>query len=221
MKQYKDQKGNYSLNPKKLFSNKIVNDTIKYQQKYGFNIGENNSTWNNEADAFKHTYMQAILALRGNQQIAKILGDNHEKSGANRGQPLGEDNMDRWNNQQGRNIANEIIKEYGLQVKLYPNTKLSDIIAEKVIEKMQQGDLITKPNDTRIFHEKIFTREEIGKMSSEDFLKNEKLIMKQLREKGIPKKSEIKKTSSTKSSSSQSENGHWVTINGNHVFIEK
>ena len=52
MKQYKDQKGNYSLTPKKLFSNKIVNDTIKYQQKYGFNIGENNSTWNNEADAF-------------------------------------------------------------------------------------------------------------------------------------------------------------------------
>lgn len=64
MKQYKDQKGNYSLTPKKLFSNKIVNDTIKYQQKYGFNIGENNSTWNNEADAFKHTYMQALLVYK-------------------------------------------------------------------------------------------------------------------------------------------------------------
>ena len=36
MKQYKDQNGKYSLNPKKLFSNKMINDTIKYQQKYGF-----------------------------------------------------------------------------------------------------------------------------------------------------------------------------------------
>ncbi len=229
MKQYKDQNGKYSLNPKRLFSNKMINDTIKYQQKYGFEIGQNNSTWNNEADAFKHAYMQAVLALRTNEQIAKFLGDSHEKDGANRGQPQGEDNMDRWNNKQGRSIAKEIIKEYGFNAKLYPNEILSDIIAEKIIKQMQNGNLITKPSDIREYQEnspvqetKIFTREQIDKMSLEEFSQNESAIMKQLREKGIPTNRELEQSSKTKQATKtkSSGKGHWVTINGNHVFIE-
>lgn len=229
MKQYKDQNGKYSLNPKRLFSNKMINDTIKYQQKYGFEIGQNNSTWNNEADAFKHAYMQAILALRTNEQIAKFLGDSHEKSGVDKGQPQGEDNMDRWNNKQGRNIAKEIIKEYGFNAKLYPNATLENIIAEKIIKQMQNGDLITKPSDTREYKEhihgqgtKIFTREEIDQMSLEEFSKNEEAIMKQLKDKGIPTNREFEKSSKSKTATKMksSGKGHWVTINGNHVFIE-
>ena len=78
MEQYKDKTGKYSLNPETLFSNRMIYDTIKYQKKYGFEIGKNNSTWNNEADAFKHAYMQAALAIRGTQYLAKKLGDGHE-----------------------------------------------------------------------------------------------------------------------------------------------
>ncbi len=71
MEQYKDRNGKYSLNPEKLFSNRMIHDTIKYQKKYGFEIGMNNSTWNNEADAFKHTYMQTQLALMFGNIVAE------------------------------------------------------------------------------------------------------------------------------------------------------
>ena len=61
MEQYKDKNGKYSLNPETLFSNRMIYDTIKYQKKYGFEIGKNNSTWNNEADAFKHAFGSAEM----------------------------------------------------------------------------------------------------------------------------------------------------------------
>ena len=42
-----------------IFSNMMEKATRKYQQKYGFDIGQgNNPTWNNESDAFRHAYMQ-------------------------------------------------------------------------------------------------------------------------------------------------------------------
>ena len=46
------------------FSNKMVKHTKEYQKKYGFDSKEGDftfSTHNNEADAFKHTFMQACL----------------------------------------------------------------------------------------------------------------------------------------------------------------
>ena len=36
-------------------------------------------TWNNEADAFKHAFMQADLALKTTVGLSKIAGDRHEK----------------------------------------------------------------------------------------------------------------------------------------------
>ena len=59
-------------------------------------------------------------------------------------------------------------------------------------------------------------------MTSEEFLKNEKAIMKQMKEKGIPTNRELEqKRNQTKSSTAKSTGkGRWVTINGNHVFIE-
>ena len=41
----------------------MVAATKKYQKKYDFDSGVNNSTHNNEADAFKHTFMQAYLSI--------------------------------------------------------------------------------------------------------------------------------------------------------------
>ena len=94
---------NNKFNLEKMFSDKIISDVAKYQEKYGFDMGtDNNSTWNNTADAFKHAYMQAQLSLLGGKHFAKFLGDRHEEQGDKRGQPVGENNMDKWNNEQGQ-----------------------------------------------------------------------------------------------------------------------
>ena len=75
----------------------------------------------------------------------------------------------------------------------------------------------------------IFTREDIKNMTTDEYLKNEKAIDFQLKTIGIPYEKDIKtkqNNSSNKSgnkkssSSSNSVNGRWVTINGNHVFID-
>ena len=88
---------------RKVFNSYIVHKTKEYQKKYGFDIGDGNSTHNNEADAFKHAYMQWVLGYYFGNDIAKKLGDMHEKETPNA--PSGETNMDKWNNAIGREIA--------------------------------------------------------------------------------------------------------------------
>ena len=69
--------------------------------------------------------------------------------------------------------------------------------------------------------EQIFTREQIKNMSNDEFLQNEKAIMKQMKEKGIPTNRELEQKRKQNSSATKSSSkGRWVTINGNHVFIE-
>ena len=100
--------------------------------------------------------------------------------------------MDKWNNAQGREIAKEIILEYGT-VATVPSRKINDIIARKVMERMRSGKLITTPNDTRIYEEGVitgnaapiqqsFTREQIGGMTPEEFQENLPLIEQQLKD---------------------------------------
>lgn len=63
------------------FTNIMIKDTAKFQEKYGFEIGSNGSTWNNESDAFRHAYMQAYLTLRYSDFTAELLGNYHEWDG--------------------------------------------------------------------------------------------------------------------------------------------
>lgn len=56
-------------------------------------------------------------------------------------------------------------------------------------------------------------------MSTEEFTKHEKAIRTQMNKIGIPSKRELPQN--TKTYSSDPKNGKWVTINGNHVFIDK
>lgn len=125
---------NNNINPfnyaAKKYNNYIFDATTKYQKQYGFDIGTGtHATWNNEADAFKHTYMQAQLALWAGKHAAKFAGDFHEWQGnKDMGQSKGEENMDKWNNAQGREIAKEIIREYGAGATV-PSRKINDIIA--------------------------------------------------------------------------------------------
>ena len=169
-------------------------------------------TWNNEADAFKHAYMQAQLSLWASKHIAKALGDFHEFQGnKTMGQSKEEYNMDNWNNEQGREIAREIIQQYGV-LSTIPSQKINDIIAEKVVKRMREEKLILSPNNNRKYENyknnnyhstkttgqaapivqnqlsifgytnpltgsnHIYTREEVGRMSKEEFAKHEKEI---------------------------------------------
>lgn len=284
--------------PKK-YGSYVFDATTKYQKKYGFDIGTGEqATWNNEADAFKHTYMQAQLSLWAGKHISKALGDFHEFQGnKTMGQSKGEYNMDNWNNEQGREIAREIIQQYGI-LSTIPSQRINDIIAEKVVARMREGKLILSPNDSRKYENyknrnhlnqttgqaapiehiftaqeigkmtpeefsqnedkimkqlsqgkiisdqhpnikiedyypsvKIYTREEIGKMSPKEFEKHENEIMRQMQTYGIPYEHQLpkeqntygkekQKDSSKTGQATSSDEGKWVTINGNHVLIK-
>lgn len=143
------QKFDYNKS-KDEFTKEMLRDTLKYQKKYGFDIGQNNVAWNNEADAFRHAYMQSLL----NKKYGSFLTNNvsfwHEKKGSISGQDPREANMDMWNNQQGQQIYNEIRREYPNFNKLSQQQQ-KDIIAGKVIQRMKEGKLITGLNDPRKF----------------------------------------------------------------------
>ena len=64
-------------------------------------------------------------------------------------------------------------------------------------------------------------------MTPDEFAQNEKAIMQQMKEQGIPTKAQADaktKSSSGRSSKpsggSSSGDGNWVTINGNHVLLD-
>ena len=81
-----------------------VNKHKNYQKQYGFKIGTGeHATWNNEADAFKHAFMQAVLYHRASKNApifkdkigntySKVLGDYHETE--TKETVKGETNMD-------------------------------------------------------------------------------------------------------------------------------
>ncbi len=135
---------------RKVFNSLIIQMTKKYQKKYGFEIGEGeHATWNNEADAFKHAYMQWMLDYYAGSDTAKSLGDMHEDETPYA--PYGERNMDLWNNSIGREISYEM-KNSGYDSFTEDEFELaSDIAAKKIVAKMVSGELITDPNDPRRF----------------------------------------------------------------------
>jgi len=130
--------------------NKVTLDaTFKAQQKYGFEIGTGpHSTWNNEADAFKHAYMQWYLSYYHGIPTAKLLGDFHEFETWNG--PKNERNMDFWNNSVGREIAQKMKKIPEL-INKSPE-EISNIASRIIYEKMKNGELITSPDDMRKFN---------------------------------------------------------------------
>lgn len=192
------------------YSQKLDEKTMKYQRKFNFELNplEGHRTWNVEADAFKHAYMGADLALNKGQIGSLAAGIFHENQTKNN--PPGEWNMDSWNNAEGRKIAKEMKEEYGNKLKSLPEEHRDAVIASKIMLKMRNGELITNPNDSRqykgfwenVFNKtgkpvevptldkinrlnKPFTREQIGAMSTSEFKQNESEIMKQLKNNQI------------------------------------
>ena len=226
------------------FSNKMVKHTKEYQKKYGFDSKEDDkafSTHNNEADAFKHTFMQAWLTVHLGEEEAKKLGDMHENDGNNNEQPSGEENMDLWNNNQGREIGKEVWTTFshknGYDFGTIPYIKFNDIIAGKVYQRMKAGKLITHPDDPRRYVPKSKSGTTTGQaapisnsnkpanvtqpsVKSENPKTTSQNFSDMIRQKYKAQQQENNKKFSKIFKTSTSGNGHWITMNGAHVFIE-
>ena len=148
------------------FKNEMYAKTKKYQKIYGFDIGTGeHDTWNNEADAFKHAYMQAIAQFDWGSIVSTIGGYYHEIDGLKSNQPYEEANMDLWNNEIGREIGRNM-KNFimGKRKSEYPREKIEDMIADEIVKRMKNGELITNPKDNRSFVNKKLGVYEINKL---------------------------------------------------------
>ncbi len=213
MKKIEEYISKHVNNSTKNFKDEMFNKTMYYQKQYGFKYNENDknhATWNNEADAFKHTFMQAIGSLRyGNiKTIAGGWWHEHESKDI---QPKGEENMDTWNNRVGREIADEVRKIKGNFGTKLTSKQTEDIVAAKIMERMKKGDLITHPSDKRDYKKDYenymkrnrttglaanipdignedfrntmyFSREDVGKMTTKEFSEMEDIINRQLKD---------------------------------------
>lgn len=103
------------------------------------------------------------------------------------------------------NMSNEDYLKYEPQI-------LQQLRNGQFKEQKPDYDNFVNPNTGS---KKIYTREELSKMSADEFMKNEFEIMGQLQSIGLPDKKDLPQNST------DSDDGRWVTINGNHVFIEK
>ena len=135
-------------------SNYFYKMAAKYHKKYNFDNTENNPGYNNEYDAFRHTFMNAMMGLKwgdGLTTFAATLHENDFKKPANVSKETWEkqNNMDFWNNNVGRQIAKEINAEYNWRG--LSDNELEDFVAEKVMEKMRNNELITSLDTDRVY----------------------------------------------------------------------
>ena len=114
--------------------------TYKYQKIHGFKIGTGKeATHNNEADAFKHAFMQAYLMIVHPNHPAKLYGDYHEYiEGMNYDRR--ENNMDLWNNSIGREIVHDLKCYLGDRYKKYSKEELLDMAAELICDRIQKHE---------------------------------------------------------------------------------
>lgn len=139
----------------KYFYSNYTGKAEKYGEMYGLKKNPDSRGHNDEVDAFRHTFMQALLSLKIGETAARRLGTAYEIYGDKTDrQPPNERNMDQWNNAVGREIAREV--KTTIEGKNYTPQEIEDIVAEKVIQRMQKGDLITDPSDKRKYNERSF-----------------------------------------------------------------
>ena len=133
--------------PEEWFTNHMQKATYDAVKKYGLELDENGNAIDCQADAFRHAYMQCWLAYRAGEKRAKQLGDEHEHG---RNPDIDKSaNMDLWNNQIGREIAREVKQEYGNELYLYDPGLLQCIVTQKIIARIDKGELITNPKEDK------------------------------------------------------------------------
>lgn len=186
------------------FNKYIHSETVKYQRQYGFEMGTGeHATWNNEADAFKHAYMQAVLSIDYGNAASTVAGYKHEIEGKET--IPGERNMDLWNNKIGREVVQDMKHDYGDTWKYMTEDMKKDMAAKRIIYLMKEGDLITHPSDPRQFRnmdlerikdkDKIFYKGEYDAMNEEKQEKMLRQYSRQFVENGwkMPEKAELDK----------------------------
>ena len=162
--------------PEKVFSEKMQKVTAEATKKYELKLNEKGLAIDCEADAFIHAYMQWYLAYKFGDSVAKYFGDLHEHG--NNPDIRRDTNMDLWNNQIGREIANEMHIELRGNFDILPDGYVSEIAEKKIVDKIRNGELITNPNDKRNYknmelerlkHEdKIYSKEEYESLIGEE-----------------------------------------------------
>ena len=240
----------------KDFNDEMVSKTWKYQKKFGFetNPRKGHEFWNVEADAFKHAFGGAIMYFRYGNWGSTLAEIYHE--GQTKNNPEGEWNMDSWNNDQGRKVAQEIVKEYGKDFYEKNPEKCENIMAAKIVSRMRNGELITHPSDKRKYrgpietvykkvtdkrdnpNSKNTTTGQSAPVSSsvkstttiQPNIKTEKpktpsqnfsdMIRQKYKSQQAESNKKFSQIFKRHSATQNPENGHWVTMNGAHVFIE-
>lgn len=124
---------------KKLYTKHLNALVEKYWEIYKFDMSPNHTSHNNEADAFKHCLFQAELTFWLGKDIAKFFGDLHEAKPDN---PDKEKIMDLHNNEVGREIGKPYF--WAIFKKLFNREAVYDNIAENIMQKMGNGELITR-----------------------------------------------------------------------------
>lgn len=216
--------------PASDYSSEVYAKMKKYQKKYGFEIGTGEyDAWNNEADAFKHTFAAVDMALRYNAGASKLTGDFHEWQGRKyKGQNSNEENMDKWNNAEGRKIAQKIAKQAGSLAQLKLNAwsgKYDDLIAEEVMKKIRKGDLIKHPTDTRKYKDTKSASQKLAHdvvKTVNDTKSASQKFSEQIRSDYEKLKNQTHKRvlGKAKSSKSSKGGGKWITMNGAHIYLE-
>ena len=139
-----------SVFDQKGFAQRMVDDTLKYQKQYKFYAGKDGkTTYNNEADAFKHAYMQWTLCIENSEFMAKKAGDYHDRK---EGDVIGERNMDLWNNAIGREVYKEMKALHGEYFNKNTVHLYKDEAAARIMQKMKRGEMITHPSDKRDYN---------------------------------------------------------------------
>ena len=174
------------------FNNKLselANEAYKFAKQKKFNF---DTIHNGDVDAFRHLYSSAMLTIEYGKFADTFFGDLYEIANKN---PSKEKIMDFYNNQVGQEIGENISKNIK-SLKFKNKYELKKYIAYEVEQAIKNKKAITSLSDKRITNTlenmpdhplRIYTREEIDKMTTSEFSKNEKNIFKQLKNYGIPK----------------------------------
>ena len=120
---------------KEAYEEHLNNKVEKYYEIYHFSMEPNHTSHNNEADAFKHTYMSAELTILLGSKAAYEIGILQEDT--NPDNPPAEREMDLHNDSVGIEIGKALKK------KLFHLIHMDDKIAERVMYEMNNGNLIT------------------------------------------------------------------------------
>ena len=143
--------------------NELFDDTEYYRNKYRLYEDENyNRGWNDKKDAFRHAYSRAYTTYSRGEVYSNAGMTYHEIDGNLHGQDPKEENMDKWNNQVGKEIGDEVKNMVRGMENMFNDQSIKDYIADMVMQRMRAGDLITNPNDSRKFsdYNKIKARKE-------------------------------------------------------------